>query len=487
MSKLRKSLVFSMADTYVGLPLQIIGTMLLSRLLTPAETGVFAVAAVFSAFASTFRDFGVGDYLIQEAELTDTKLRAALTVNIIISWFMGLMLFVLAPLAASFYRHPGIADVMRVQCLSFLLIPFGAVTMGYFRRELNFRPIFMAGLFSNIASFVVGAACALQGQAYMSLAWGALAGVVATVGTALWFRPRDFPQWPGLEGIGPVFHFGKFASGVNIFGQMGRGAPEMIIGRAQGLAEVALFSRAGGLVELFNRLVLRGVVPVCQPYFAKGHREQGSVVQGYGLSLSFLTAVGWPVLMFLALASFPVLRILYGVQWVAAVGLAQVLCAAMAIELVHYLSKEALLAAGEARRASELQVLTQVVRVLGLLGVVPFGLMGACWGMLGAAAVGLLISQRAMGQVVGWRWADLITSCRPSALVTLGTALPLGLLYGLVSPGEHNYIWWLAAASVLFAVTWLVSLRAVGHPAWPELATIAKRLRARVRPASVLP
>ena len=95
-SGLRHSLFYSMAGTYIGLPLQLIGTMIMSRLLTPAQTGVFAVAAVFAYFASTLRDFGVAEYLIQEKELDSAKLRAALTVNIAISWFVGLVLALIA-------------------------------------------------------------------------------------------------------------------------------------------------------------------------------------------------------------------------------------------------------------------------------------------------------------------------------------------------------------------------------------------------------
>lgn len=104
MTTIRRSLAYSIASSYFSLPLQIIGTMVMSRLLTPAETGVFAVAAVFAAFASTFRDFGVAEYLIQEKELTVEKIQSALTVNIAISWFMGFLLFFGAPFVANFYR-----------------------------------------------------------------------------------------------------------------------------------------------------------------------------------------------------------------------------------------------------------------------------------------------------------------------------------------------------------------------------------------------
>src|SRR5438105_6844154 len=215
---IRRSLAYSAAGSYVSLVLQILSTVIISRVLTPEETGVFAVAAVFAGLASTFRDFGVAEYLIQEEDLNAERIRAALAVNIIISWSMAVLLFLGAPLAASFYRTPGIADVMRVQAFNFVLIPFGAVTMAYFRRELNFRPIFMAGLLGNTTAFVVSVACAVRGMGYMSLAWSSLAGVAVTVGVSVWFRPADFPRWPGLAGVGRVVQFGKHATGIYLFG-----------------------------------------------------------------------------------------------------------------------------------------------------------------------------------------------------------------------------------------------------------------------------
>ncbi len=247
MSSVRKSLALSALDSYLGLVLQIATTVIMARLLTPAEVGTFAVAAVFAALASTFRDFGVAEYLIQEKELDDNALRAALTVNIAISWLMALTLFLLAPAASSFYGSPGVGDVMRVQSMSFILIPFGAVTMAWFRREMNFVPVLVSGLAASIGAFCVGVFLALRGFGYMSLAWSSLAGVVVTVAVSVLYKPRHLPSRPGLKGVRKVIHFGKFASGIYIFGQLGKGAPEMVIGRALDLASVGMFSRAYGL------------------------------------------------------------------------------------------------------------------------------------------------------------------------------------------------------------------------------------------------
>lgn len=450
--------------------------MVMSRLLTPAETGVFAVAAVFAAFASTFRDFGVAEYLIQEKEVNAQVIRAALAVNIAISWAMGLLLFFGAPLVADFYRNQGVAEVMRVQAVNFLLIPFGAVTFANFRRQLDFRPIFIAGVWSGLVTFIVGTLCALAGMGYMSLAWSSLAGVVVTVGVSMWFRPAGFPRWPGMAGVGRVVQFGKFASGIYIFGQIGRGAPEMIIGRAQDLVGVAMFSRGYGLVELFNRSVLNAISTVCLPYFAKNNREHGSVVQGYLKSVSYITVIGWPFLAFTGLAAFAIIRIFYGSQWDAAVPLAQILCLVGAVDLVHYFAKEALIATGAVRRSNSLQIGLQSARIAGLLAVIPFGLQGACFGLLAAALAGWALSQWNLNRELGFRLAEVVKCCLPSAAITAVALAPVAGWVAFEPVSELNYIRMVLIGGALTIAAWLCLLRIFGHPLWTEIVAASCRL-----------
>jgi O-antigen/teichoic acid export membrane protein len=98
---------------------------------------------------------------------------------------------------------------MRLQAVNFILIPFGAVTMAYFRRQLEFRPIFLSNLTANLTTFTVSVSCALSGLSYMSLAWSSLAGVVVTVAISLWFRPLTFQSGPDSKGSVKFFISGN--------------------------------------------------------------------------------------------------------------------------------------------------------------------------------------------------------------------------------------------------------------------------------------
>ena len=472
MTAVRRSLALSALDNYLGLVLQLASTVIIARLLTPTETGIFAVAAVFAALASTFRDFGVAEYLIQEKELDNDAIRAALSVNVAISWLMALLLFVLAPAAARFYDAPGVADVMRVQAASFLLIPFGAVTMAWFRREMNFKPIMLASLLANIVSFAVAVGMALRGHSYMSLAWSSLAGVVVTVAASVWMRPAGFPRWPGVKGIRRVVQFGKFASGVYIFGQAGKGAPEMIIGRGLDMAAVGVFSRAYGLVEIFNRLVLRAMLPVCLPYFAKDVREQGSPLRGLLTTMSYLTVIGWTFLGYIAAVSYSAIRVMYGTQWLDAVPLAQIVCAAAAFELVYYAAKEAMLSVGKARESNALQMIVQGLRIVGLLVAVPFGLVAACWGLLVATALGAVAAHLYLRAHLGLQLGQVAAAAWPSAQVAAIALVPLFAWVGWQPLDADNFLITAAAGGLYVACAWVLGLRTLRHPLWAEVVSM---------------
>jgi O-antigen/teichoic acid export membrane protein len=476
----RRSIALTLADNYAGLVLQLLGTMVIARLLTPEQIGVFAIAAVFAALATVVRDFGVAEYLIQERRLDREKIAATLTLNIAVSWMMAAAMFFGAPVVASFYHHAAIAEVMRVLAIGFVMMPFGAVTMAWFRRELDFRPVALANVAANLTSFVVSVGLAYVGFGPMALAWSVVAGAAVTVLMALLYRPSAVPLVPGLKHLGTVFRFSKFAGGVYVVGQVAKGLPEMIIGRAMGAAEVAIFSRGNGPAEMFHRLVMRSAFSVCMPYLAHTERAGGGLAPAYVRVASYVTAVGWPFLAFLGVAAFAAIEVVYGSQWRSAVPLARILCLACAVELIHALAREALLTRGLARDANSLQVLMAVLLALGLLLGVPFGLAGAAWGVLAATVANTIASQWLLRRRVGLKARHLLRACWGSFAITLVTVAPTAAWAALSGVDESNYLVFFFGGGALTVLMWLLAVRTLRHPLadeiWPALNRVQRWL-----------
>jgi O-antigen/teichoic acid export membrane protein len=469
MSSVRRSIFLSLADNYLGMALQLAASLIVARLLTPTEIGIFAVAAVVAALASTFRDFGVAEYLIQEKELTRDKIRSALAANIGVSWLMATLLFCASGTVGDFYGEEGVAQVIRIQSINFLLVPFGAVSMAYHRRELNYRPILIVGLGSNITAFVASTSLAWLDFGYLALAWSSLASIVMTVGLSLCFRPKDFPSLPGVKEIRTVLHFGKHVSGIYLFGQIGKYAPEAVIGRVLDMASVAFFSRGNGLMELFNRTVLKAVTPICLPFFSQAIREGRPAREGYLKAVNLITGVGWPFFGFVGIAAYSIIRLLYGPQWMASVELAQVLCLAAIVQLPFHLATEVLIATGRVDQSNKLQFLVQSVRLASLTLVFPFGLIGVCWGLVVGAILGGAVAQRILRHHVGLRFGELARACKTSLLTGLTTLIPPAILAITVEQTEETFLQFLLGAGLITCITWLVSLKAWRHPFWAEI------------------
>jgi O-antigen/teichoic acid export membrane protein len=484
MSALHRPLFYSALNNYSGVVLQLVSTAILSRLLTPEEIGTFAIASVFTALASGFRDFGVAEYLVQSKEVTVEKVRAAFSVNIAVSWAMALVVAIAAFPISHLYNAPTVRDVMLVQAFNFVLIPFGAINMAWLRREMEFKPIFYVGTVGNIAALALSSVLAMRGYGAMALAWSSLLNTALSMWGSMLYRPTWFPRRPGRKGWREALSFGSQMSGLYVINQFSRGMPEMIIGKLVNVSTVALYSRAGGLAQMFVQLVIRSVQPLCIPFFSQALRSGESIVPAYRNGVALLTGIGWPFLGFLALAAYPVIRLVYGAQWLQAIPLAQMICLSTAVDVVYQMTAAVLVAHGLPARATRMQVLQLVAQVGSLLLLLPFGFEWAGRAFVVASLICAVLAHLALHQTMGLRTADVVQACSRSALVTVGTLAPLALLLSAWTPEEANYLRLLAAASVLTLPAWLLSLRISGHPLWQEIARMGNAARSRLAPST---
>jgi O-antigen/teichoic acid export membrane protein len=479
MGSVRRSFVFLIIQNYYAVALQLVGTMIISRILTPGEIGIYAIAAVLGALAGQLRDFGLQEYLIQEKELTHAKIRAAFGMNIITSWTMAALFLFGSSHVGEFYREPGVTEVMRIQAMSLLIVPFGAINMAYFRRELNYKPNLVAGLCSNTISFAVALTLVLNGFSYLSMAWSAFAGVLVSVTISLAFRPKDYPRLPSFAGLRRVFHFSKHAMSIYVLGQVNKGAPEAIIGRIQDAAAVAFFSRAYGMIEIFNRMIVGPTIELCLPYLAKSSRAGEPTRIGYLKAITLLTGVGWPFFCVAGTLAYSMIYLLYGGQWEASVPLAQILCATAIVELLYWLSAEAMIAEGCIKHSNLLKFLLLILKIAGILFIIPFGLMGVCWGLLAASVLGAVASHMFLHRIISLEFRDVFKACLPSAMTAVICAVPNIFIVAAFGQHHDNAILLLIASGALSFVVWLFAIRLLQHPIWNEVVLLKSKIIGR--------
>ena len=248
MASLRRSLVINFFSSSGAAFVQFMVSLLLARMLSPSEIGVFSMTVVFVNIAHIFRDFGVGTYLQREPELTPEKVRSAIGVMFTSSWLIALVLMLLSQSIGDWFHEPQIVPVMRVLAIGFLFIPFGSLTNSLLAREFaadKQAVITAAGTISFCVSCIGFAA---SGYGSMSLAYANLCNILVCALVSIPFRPKGTPYLPSWRRWGAVVNFGAGTLVTHCADAINDSLPDILLGKLGTAHQVGLFSRANSTV-----------------------------------------------------------------------------------------------------------------------------------------------------------------------------------------------------------------------------------------------
>lgn len=472
----RRSLVFSFLDRYASLAVNVVSSMFIARLLTPGEIGVFSVTMVLLMFVSTVRDLGAGQYLIQERELTNARIRAVWAVQLGLGLALACIVLAASVPVALFYREPRMREIMLVIALSYAINPFGSLTYAWLMREMRFERVAIMRFSSVLCGALVSIALAWVGWGPISLAFGALTSTVVNALVAVAFRPRSFPWLPGTAELRRVLAFGSRLTGSSIVSVTANGAPELLLGKLQNLVAAGLYSRASGLVQMFHRLFVDAVGAVCLPWFARQSREHGSYVEPFLKATAYVTAFGWSFCLAIVCLAHPVIRALYGDQWDQAVDLARLLAVAMAFAVPAALCQPALLSSGAVSSIARLTVASALQSVpLVALGAFH-GLPGLGLAMVAAAAISSTMWLVVTARHVGVQPGALLATFRRSAGVAAFAAVGPGLVLWRLGPYPQGWLTPLLLGASVGLAGFVLGVRLLRHPLDEELVLAWSRI-----------
>jgi len=462
MRGIARNFAFGFAEKYLQALLALVSSIVLARLLSPAEIGIYSIAAVLTGLAQVFRDLGTGQLLVARSTLSIEEQRALLAISIAMGWGLALLLAALAGPLAAFYRQPGLAPVLRILSLSFVLVPFSSQVTAMLRRGMRAGALLRISVFYSGTQFAATIALAATGLGPRALAWGSVAATLAGFLVAFAQQPAGMSWRPAWRGVGALVRPGVLAVSGNAIDEVGVVAPELVTGKLLGPEEVALLGKAQSVLSLFNQAVTSAVSPIIFPLFARQAREGGDPVQAYVSAAACMTALSWPFFMFAGLFAAPLVQLLYGDQWLASVPLIRIMCGAAALYSMFSMGRYLLVATGHIGEQARIDALA----VLGRLALlVPSGLAGLPW-LATAVALSLVLRSllvlRSFRNLYGLELPRLLLAVRKSALATAAASLP-GMLVLATVRNEAGALHLLAGAGA-GALGWGLAIWLQQHP-----------------------
>ncbi len=484
-------MTWRMATRLLGLA----STLIIVRLLVPADFGLVALGTSFITAVDTLSAIGIEDALVRQQAPSNAMYNTAFTLTAFRGAVTTLLIAIAAAPIGSFFGEPRLAYILWALAAGTLITGFGSIGVVDFRRKMAFDKEFLLQILPRIVSIVVTVACAWTWHSYWALVAGILTSRAVRTIFGYWmhvWRPRfTLSAWRDLIG------FSLWSWAISM-AELGRDRVDMfVIGRVMSPAAVGVYALGEELGMLPGTEIVLPLCRACFPAFVEAARMGKSIEEAYTRSVAATFLITLPAGLGVSLEAEPLTRLIMGEKWTAAISIIQLLGIAGSLMVFGCVATTLVTAAGLMRRQFTITVSCLGLRLLLLVVMVnQFGLIGAGIG----AFCGLLLEHIWFLVVVFRRfgfsvinflhqiWRSVLSGWL-MAMVLFGT----GFGWTPVAGETSELVRILIEIATLGAATYIVAILTLwwmsGRPSGPEADMLAvfvklvRRFTVRSRPA----
>ena len=455
-------------------------SVVMARLLTPREMGIYAVAAAVVGILNLIRSFGLNTLIIRESELTMRVTTTIFTINAGLNILCAIAIWGISEIGGQFLGDDGVRSVLELLAITPLLNIFDFLPSTHLERAGKFRVIALVNLGKSLLNTGLTVFLAYAGFSYMSIAWGnAATALFGTICFNIFGRQYSSLRL-GLYDWRRVGRFGLQMLTIGaVAGFTGR-LTDLLIGRLISLTALGLYSRAASLNSLLwdnLHLVIARVVFVD---FAEQHRRKASLRESYLRIVAILTALLWPAFTGLAILARPVIAVIYGETWMDAALPLSMLSIAGVFYVAITMTHEIYTVTGEVAQQVRLELKRNLIgSILFALGCLA-GLTWAAASRIGDALFTIFLAKGDLERLTHTTPSDYTPIYIKSAVLSTLACSPAALLMVANDWSEHTSLSAIFGAVVAGVCAWAVGLWYLKHPLYLEATTISRKVVASV-------
>lgn len=365
---------WSSIDTIFSQGQGIIYGIILARLLSPNEFGLIGMITIFIAIAQVFVDSGLSQALIRKQKCTDTDYDTIFWANIFIGVAAFIIIWILAPFIAEFYKKPELIDLTRVLSIAIIISSLTINQQTIITKNLDFKTLAKSSAIGTFISGVLSIVLAFWGFGVWSLVWRVIINQ-AVRSLILWYYNSWRPSFKYSKSIlKEHFLFGSNILIISIVAAFYKSFYNMIIGRNYPVSTLGYYTNA----ELYSTMPSSSLSSITSkvsfPILAEMQNDNIRLKQSIFKLITTVMYVSFVIMFGLAAIARPLFTLMLGQKWIPSIIFFQILCFAYAITPMHIINHNIMKIKGR----SDLFLKTEIIKYLVFT---PFLIAGALYGI----------------------------------------------------------------------------------------------------------
>ncbi len=305
--------IWSAGINYVGFGLNLVGNIILARLLMPEDFGVFALALSIIDMLFILGGFGFAQACIQLQDEEDV-----FSTGLLLTWLVAIVLALLGASAAwigsYFYTSEVILFVLILCPLKSLGFPC-SIYLAFLEKNFSFRRSALIRTLGRSVAVLVSIVTAMYGFGVWSLLVRESLSLIFIFSGALVFSSLQFKLCYNQKTAGKIFKFSVDMFFLRMSEILFYRAPVFLLGTFGGITLLGLFERSQFLVFSSNKLLQNFHSTVAFPVYSKVQHNKVKLSEGVRFILWFVVRLIIPVVLCVLFFPETILVLVLGTQW----------------------------------------------------------------------------------------------------------------------------------------------------------------------------
>jgi O-antigen/teichoic acid export membrane protein len=384
-------------------------SIVLSRMLTPAEFGLTSMLSVFISLSALLVNSGLSFALVRDKNATKDDFSTVFYFNIFVSIVLYLVLFFCAPFIASFYKQPELVGLTRWISLVFVLNSIGMIQNTILIINLNFKKQTIINISGLIISVVISIIMALKGYGVYSIV-GQSVSQAFFVNLFLWvtadWKPVGFFK---VESFKKLWKYSSSILFTGIFSSIMANVDNLIIGKIFKPHVLGLYTRAKSTRSIPEMIFTNMLNTTSFSILTKIHEQKEEYrrkhMMFYKLSVYFI----FPFSVGFSLCSRYLVEILYGKKWLDSVEFLQIISFILIPNFLAALFTQTILSYGDSKSYMKVNVIKRLSFVISIPFGLFFGIRVYIFSILVLSFLGLFTDIFFTSRIIGTRMLSYYT------------------------------------------------------------------------------
>jgi O-antigen/teichoic acid export membrane protein len=457
--KVSKGILWSTIERFSAKGMQFVLGLVLARLLLPSDYGLVGMLAIFLAISQTFIDSGFGTALIQKKNRDELDFSTTFYFNIVVSAFFYVLLYLLAPLIASFYKEPILVDLTRVIGLSIIISSLAVVQRTKYTINLDFKTQTKASLTSVVVGGTVGIYLAYTGFGVWALVWQNLLRRIIEV-LILWMYSKWLPRkgfsWERFKAL---FSFGSKLLASGLLNTIFDNLYLIIIGKLFSAKSLGYYTRAQQFAAFPSSNVTGIIQRVTFPILSEMQDDNVRLIDTYRKMIKLTALLIFPLMMGLAALADPLVRIILTDKWAETIWMLQLLSFSMMWFPIHAMNLNVLNVKGRSDLFLKLEIIKKILIAVILVISVPFGIKAIIIGQIASSYFALIINTFYTKRLINYGFIDQMVDLLKVLLLSFAMGALIYYSITFIELNIFKLILGTLLGSIFFlSVAWLLDI-----------------------------